>query len=87
MDAAAEELCDRFASEFDRYGFSRTLGRVFGYLMIQAEPAPLQRIATDLGISRATASITMRHAVLASFALTFAIAAFYLPSAAFFVER
>ena len=68
MDAATEELCDRFATEFERYGLSRTLGRTFGYLMIQPEPVPLQRIAADLGFSRPTASITLRHAVLSGFA-------------------
>ncbi len=68
MDAAAAELCERFGSEFDRYGLSRTLGRAFGYLFLQTEPVPLQRIAADLGCSRATASTTMRQAVLAAIA-------------------
>lgn len=68
MNAATEELCDRFATEFERYGLSRTLGRAFGYLIIQPAPVPLQRIAADLGFRRTTASITMRQAVLSNFA-------------------
>jgi len=52
---------------FETSGASRTLGRVFGYLLISEKPKTLDEIARDLLFSKATASLTMRQGLLIHF--------------------
>lgn len=48
-------------------GGSRTLGRVFGYLLLADKPRTLDQIANDLLFSKATASLTARQGLLLHF--------------------
>jgi len=47
-------------------GASKTLGRIFGYLLLADQPKTLDEIATDLMFSKATASLTIRQGLLMS---------------------
>ena len=55
----------RFIEDFGRYfaqwGLGATLGRIWGYLLLSPEPASLDLIAADLGISKSNASTTCRQ--------------------------
>ncbi|TEB04069.1 HTH-type transcriptional repressor OpcR [Pelotomaculum schinkii] len=46
---------------FERSGVSKTLGRVFGCLLLAQRPKTLDEIAADLFFSKATASLTVRQ--------------------------
>lgn len=46
---------------FERSGASKTLGRVFGCLLLAEQPKTLDEIAKDLFFSKATASLTVRQ--------------------------
>lgn len=45
-------------------GGSKTLGRVFGYLMLAEKPKTLDEIAAALLFSKATASLTIRQGLI-----------------------
>jgi DNA-binding transcriptional regulator GbsR (MarR family) len=45
------------------WGWSRTLARVFAYLLVRESPATLDEIAADLGISKSNASMATRELV------------------------
>jgi len=47
-------------------GASKTLGRIFGYLLLADQPRTLDEIARDLMFSKATASLTIRQGLLMS---------------------
>jgi len=51
----------------EKSGGSRTLGRVFGYLLLADTPRTLDQIASDLLFSKATASLTVRQGLLINF--------------------
>ena len=55
----------RFIEDFGRYfgqwGLGPTLGRIWAYLLLCPEPASLDLIAADLGISKSNASVTTRQ--------------------------
>lgn len=51
----------------EKSGGSRTLGRVFGYLLLADKPRTLDQIASDLLFSKATASLTVRHGLIIHF--------------------
>ena len=51
----------------EKSGGSRTLGRVFGYLLIADRPKNLDEIAKDLLFSKATASLTIRQGLAVRF--------------------
>ncbi|MFZ5644721.1 MAG: GbsR/MarR family transcriptional regulator [Bacillota bacterium] len=51
----------------EKSGGSRTLGRVFGYLLLADKPRTLDQIANDLLFSKATASLTVRQGLLLHF--------------------
>lgn len=46
---------------FERSGASKTLGRVFGCLLLAEQPKTLDEIAGNLFFSKATASLTVRQ--------------------------
>ena len=52
---------------FERSGASRTLGRVFGYLLLSGEPKTLDEIAEGLLFNKATASLTVRQGLFLHF--------------------
>ena len=52
------EDCGRF---FAGWGVGPTVGRIWGYLLLSPEPASLDLIAADLGISKSSASVTSRQ--------------------------
>lgn len=48
----------------EKSGGSRTLGRIFGYLLLADSPRTLDQIAKDLLFSKATASLTVRQGLV-----------------------
>jgi len=51
----------------EKSGGARTLGRVFGYLLLADKPKTLDDIAKDLLFSKATASLTIRQGLVVRF--------------------
>lgn len=51
----------------EKAGGSRTLGRVFGYLLLADKPKTMDDIAADLLFSKATASLTIRQGLITRF--------------------
>ncbi|MBO0682025.1 MAG: hypothetical protein J2P45_02625 [Candidatus Dormibacteraeota bacterium] len=55
----------RFIEDLGRYlsqwGLSRTVGRIWGYLLLSSEPVSLDQIAGDLQISKSGASVATRQ--------------------------
>jgi DNA-binding transcriptional regulator GbsR (MarR family) len=45
------------------WGIPRTIGRIYAYLLLKAEPATLDDIAADLGIAKSGASVASRRLV------------------------
>lgn len=62
LDLDVSVFIDKMGVDFERYGATRAMGRVFAYLLVHPGPTSLQVIARDLSFSRATASLTLRHA-------------------------
>ena len=52
---------------FEKSAGAKTLGRVFGYLLLSDQPKTLDDIASDLLFSKATASLTVRQGILTQF--------------------
>jgi hypothetical protein len=55
------EFIEEIGRYFTRFGLSPTLGRVWGYLLLSPDPASLDGIAADLGISKSGASVATRQ--------------------------
>lgn len=64
MDAHAYNFIEKTGLLFERSGGSKTLGRVFGYLLISGQPRTLDEMVEDLLFSKATASLTVRQGLL-----------------------
>ncbi len=47
-------------------GATRTIGRIFGYLLLSEKPKTLDELARDLLFSKATASLTIRQGLMIS---------------------
>lgn len=45
------------------WGLPRNTGRIYGYLLLQSEPASLARVAAELGIARSGVSVATRQLV------------------------
>ncbi|HXZ98749.1 MAG TPA: hypothetical protein VEK76_00205 [Candidatus Binatia bacterium] len=63
-DARLEErrrVIEDFGTFFAGWGLSRTQGHIWGYLLLCPEPASLDLIAQDLGISKSNASTAARQ--------------------------
>jgi predicted transcriptional regulator len=60
LNEAQHRFCDEMGGFFATYGLAHSLGVVFGYLLLRAEPATLDEIAADLGISKSGASTSAR---------------------------
>lgn len=61
-------IVEQFGLDFERFGVSRSLGRLFGYLLLQERPRTQEEVARDLGLSKAMTSVTLRQAMTAGFA-------------------
>ncbi|MGE5417519.1 MAG: GbsR/MarR family transcriptional regulator [Acidobacteriota bacterium] len=59
------KFIEDFGLIIERQGGSRTLGRIFGYLLLSDKPKTLDDIAEDLLFSKATASLTIRQGLAA----------------------
>ena len=51
---------DEFASLMMPWGWPRNVGRMYGYLLLCAEPVTLDKIAADLRIAKSNASVAAR---------------------------
>ncbi len=61
IESAELRFIENMGLIFERSGASKTLGRVFGRLLLAEQPKTLDQIAADLFFSKATASLTMRQ--------------------------
>ncbi|MGE5403580.1 MAG: GbsR/MarR family transcriptional regulator [Candidatus Saccharibacteria bacterium] len=59
------KFIEDFGLVIEIQGGSRTLGRIFGYLLLSDKPKTLDEIAEDLLFSKATASLTIRQGLVA----------------------
>lgn len=64
MKADEFQFIEDFGLVIEHQGGSRTLGRVFGYLLVADKPRTLDEIADDLIFSKATASLTIRQGLV-----------------------
>lgn len=55
-----DAFLDSMASLMAPWGWSRPVGRMYGYLLLQDEPVTLDRMAADLGIAKSNASVAAR---------------------------
>jgi DNA-binding transcriptional regulator GbsR (MarR family) len=74
LDARLRRVVDDFGQLFARYGLALTTGRVFGLLLISDDPLSLDDIATLLGVSKSSTSVTARELERLGIARRFAIA-------------
>jgi len=51
---------DDFAALMIPWGWPRNVGRMYGYLLLSAEPVTLDKIAADLRIAKSNASVAAR---------------------------
>ena len=60
LSSEDELFLDDIASLMAPWGWARPVGRIYAYLLLRAEPATLDEIVTDLGISKSNASVAAR---------------------------
>jgi DNA-binding MarR family transcriptional regulator len=60
LSVEQNRFVDDMGAFFGTYGLSHVLGRVFAYLLLRPEPASLDEIAADLGISKSGTSTAAR---------------------------
>jgi DNA-binding transcriptional regulator GbsR (MarR family) len=60
MDASAETFIERMGLQFEEDGLPRIAGRVMGLLLLKTKPASLEELATELQVSKASASTNCR---------------------------
>ncbi len=58
-----EVFIEQLGLDFERLGASRSLGRLFGYLLVQDGPKSQDQVSAELGLSKGMTSIAMRQAV------------------------
>ncbi len=63
VEQARLEVADIFANIAEFWGFTRTQGRIFGYVFMTAEPVAQSQIREALGISAGSASMTITSLV------------------------
>ncbi|MDD4238937.1 MAG: hypothetical protein PHT62_10360, partial [Desulfotomaculaceae bacterium] len=61
IESAEMRFIEKMGLIFERSGASKTLGRVFGFLLLAEQPKNLDEIAAKLFFSKATASLTVRQ--------------------------
>lgn len=57
---ADRAFIDDMAGLLTPWGVPQTAARLYGYLLLSAEPASLDRVAADLGMSKSSASVAAR---------------------------
>ena len=57
----ADELVERMGLHWELDGLPRIAGRIFGHLLLQADPCSLDDIAAALGVSKASVSVDARR--------------------------
>ncbi|WP_159980698.1 MULTISPECIES: GbsR/MarR family transcriptional regulator [unclassified Novosphingobium] len=55
-----EAFLDAMAMLMTPWGWPRPVGRIYAYLLLREEPATLDQIAADLGMSKSNASVAAR---------------------------
>jgi DNA-binding transcriptional regulator GbsR (MarR family) len=60
MDTATTRFTDRMGLLFEVEGRPRIAGRIFGRLLVSADPRSLDQLAEELGVSKASASTNAR---------------------------
>lgn len=60
LSSEDEHFLDDIASLMAPWGWPRPVGRIYAYLLLRAEPATLDDIAADLGMSKSNASVAAR---------------------------
>lgn len=55
-----EAFLDAMAMLMAPWGWARPVGRIYAYLLLREEPATLDEIAADLGMSKSNASVAAR---------------------------
>lgn len=55
-----EAFLDAMAMLMAPWGWPRPVGRIYAYLLLREQPATLDEIATDLGMSKSNASVAAR---------------------------
>ena len=60
LPAKTEEFIQEAAGMMMLWGMPAMPARIFGYLLLQSEPASLDQIAADLEMSKSTASVAAR---------------------------
>jgi DNA-binding transcriptional regulator GbsR (MarR family) len=73
LDPRLRRVVDDFGQLFARYGLPLTFGRVFGLLLISDDPLSLDDIATLLGVSKSSTSVTARELERLGIARRFAV--------------
>ena len=61
MDERIERFIERMGMHAEAEGFTRIAGRIFGYLLLQAEECSLDELAEALGVSKASISTEARR--------------------------
>ncbi|RYD03526.1 hypothetical protein N752_19150 [Desulforamulus aquiferis] len=64
INAEQHKFIEEFGLLLEKGGGTKTLGRIWGYLLIADKPKTLDEIAEDLLFSKATASLTIRQGLL-----------------------
>lgn len=60
FNAGQQRFVEEMGLAWEREGVPRIAGRIFGFLLLQAEPCSLDDMATALGVSRASISTDAR---------------------------
>jgi len=63
MTKDQHHFIDHVAALLVPWGMPQTTGRVYGYLLLQTEPASLDQIAEELELSKSTTSVSARQLV------------------------
>lgn len=63
LPASTRRFMDEMVTLMEPWGWSRTIARVFAYLLVRERPATLDEIAADLGIAKSNASMATRELV------------------------
>ena len=63
MTKDEHHFIDHVATLLVPWGMPQTIGRVYGYLLLQTEPVSLDQIVDELELSKSTASVSARQLV------------------------
>ncbi|MEJ6008371.1 transcriptional regulator [Novosphingobium aquae] len=63
LPASTRRFMDEMVTLMEPWGWSRTIARIFAYLLVRERPATLDEIAADLGIAKSNASMATRELV------------------------